>query len=119
MHDFRPAKPDKNQRYAPSASPGSREDGFSFNGLDPDDGDPTVASLMDAVSGVLGPMGVRSVSFAEPDEITDARGRTRGREHAYLHISDGTPNGCLCGFTVQNIAPSGTPECPVCVLLDG
>lgn len=70
------------------------------------------------ISSLLGPLGVSGVSFAEPTEIADARAHIRGRENTFMHVTDGTPTGCLCGFTVQHAPPQGAPECPVCELLD-
>ncbi|MGW6604850.1 hypothetical protein [Streptomyces sp. NPDC055036] len=113
MQDFTASGPGK------SPKPNRADQNVGFNGLDVDDDDPNVTVLKKAIAGNLAPLGVTSVTFAEPDEITDARKQIRGQEDAYLHTSDGTYHGCRCGYTVQRAAPSGAPECPVCVLLDG
>ncbi|MGW0881335.1 hypothetical protein [Streptomyces sp. NPDC002671] len=112
MQDFTAGRP----RKIPKPNPANQN--VTFTGLDVDDDDPNVAALKKSIAGNRAPMGVSSITFAEPGEITDARNRIRGREHAFMHVSDGTPHGCLCGYTVQRAAPSGAPECPVCALLD-
>lgn len=112
MQDFTAGGPRK------SPKPNPADQNFTFTGLDVDDDDPKVAALKKAITGNLAPTGITSVSFVEPGEIIDARNQTRGREGAYMHVSDGTSHGCLCGYTVQRNAPPGAPECPVCVLLD-
>ncbi|MFD9871721.1 hypothetical protein ACFXI8_26945 [Streptomyces niveus] len=112
MQDFTSGGTSKNPKPVPV------DQNVGFTGLDVDGDDPDVATLKNAIAGNLAPMGVTGVAFVEPGEITDARNRIRGREDVYLHVSDGTFHGCLCGYTLKRAAPSGAPECPVCVLLD-
>lgn len=112
MQDFTSGGTRKNPK------PGPADQNVGFTGLGVDGDDPDVATLKNAIAGNLAPMGVTDVTFVEPGEITDARNQIRGREDAYMHVSDGTFHGCLCGYTMQRAAPSGAPECPVCVLLD-
>ncbi|MBK3582517.1 hypothetical protein JHN49_01835 [Streptomyces sp. MBT57] len=76
------------------------------------------AELKDFITANLAPTGVTSVTFIEPPEIVQARNQILGHEGDYLHVSDGTYDGCLCGYTAQRLAPTGAPECPVCLLLD-
>ncbi|MFJ7280870.1 hypothetical protein [Kitasatospora sp. NPDC098663] len=96
----------------------SADQNVGFTGMGVDDDDPYAAALKNSIAGNLAPTGVTGITFAEPGEITDARNQIRGREDAYMHVSDGTYRGCLCGYTLQRVAPPGTRECPVCVLLD-
>ncbi|MDX3275573.1 MULTISPECIES: hypothetical protein [Streptomyces] len=105
-------------RHRRSPKPNPANQNVTFTGLDVDTYDPNVAALKKSIAGNLAPMGVNGITFAEPGEITDARNQIQGREDAYMHVSDGTFHGCLCGYTVQRDAPSGAPECPVCALLD-
>lgn len=77
-----------------------------------------VAELKDFITANLAPTGVTSVTFIEPPEVVQARNQVRGHGDDYLHVSDGTYDGCLCGYTAQRLAPTGAPECPVCLLLD-
>lgn len=113
MQDFTADRP----RKSPKTNPADQN--VRATGLGVDDVDPDMAALRSSIAGSLAPMGITSVSFVEPPETTDARNQIRGREDAYMHVSDGTHDGCLCGYTVQRPAPSGAPECPACVLLDG
>ncbi|MFD7541244.1 hypothetical protein [Streptomyces sp. NPDC059819] len=112
MQDFTSNRARRNPKPGP-AGQNVRYTGLGIDGVDAD-----AATLMNAIAGNLAPMGVTGVTFVEPDEITDARNQIRGREDIYMHVSDGTSHGCLCGYTVQYAAQSGAPECPVCVLLD-
>ncbi|MEU0030696.1 hypothetical protein AB0D34_08540 [Streptomyces sp. NPDC048420] len=112
MQDFTGGRPRKGSKPNPA------DQNARFTGLVVDDDDPDVAALKNSIADSLAPMGVTSITFTEPGEITDARNQIRGREDAYMHVSDGTYHGCLCGYTVQRNAPSGAPECPVCALLD-
>ncbi|MFE4335376.1 hypothetical protein ACFRQM_40015 [Streptomyces sp. NPDC056831] len=112
MKDFTAGRPCK------SLKPNPADQNVTFTGLDVDDNDSNVAALKRSIAGNLAPMGVNGISFVEPGEITDARSQVQGREDTYLHVSDGTSHGCLCGYTLQCAAPSGARECPVCVLLD-
>ncbi|WP_371793099.1 hypothetical protein OG285_32740 [Streptomyces sp. NBC_01471] len=114
MQDFTAGRPRK------SSKPNPANQSVTFTGLNVDDDDPNVAALKKSIAGNLAPTGANSnsITFVEPADITDARNRIRGREHAYMHVSDGTFHGCLCGYTVQRAVPPGAPECPVCVLLD-
>ncbi|MFD8609444.1 hypothetical protein [Streptomyces sp. NPDC059631] len=112
MQDFTADRP----RRGPKPNPATQH--VTPTGLDVDADAPNVAALKNSIAGNLAPMGVNGITFAEPGEITDARNQIQGREDAYMHVSDGTSHGCLCGYTVQRDAPSGAPECPVCVLLD-
>ncbi|MEH0432210.1 AAA family ATPase [Streptomyces turgidiscabies] len=112
VQDFTAGRP----RRSPKPNPANQN--VTFTGLDVDAYDPNVAALKKSIAGNLAPMGANGITFAEPGEITDARNQIQGREDAYMHVSDGTSHGCLCGYTVQRDAPSGAPECPVCVLLD-
>ncbi|MFK0179653.1 hypothetical protein ACIQVR_27205 [Streptomyces xanthochromogenes] len=113
MQDFTSGGTRKNPKPRPA------DQNVGFTGLGVDGDDPDAATLKNAITGHLAPMGVTHITFAEPGEITDARNQIRGREDTYLHVSDGTSQGCLCGYTTQRAAPSGAPECPVCVLLEG
>ncbi|MFC9755161.1 hypothetical protein [Streptomyces sp. NPDC056921] len=113
MKDFTDGQPRE------SLKPNHGDQNVLFTGLDVEDDDPNVAVLKRSIAGNLAPMGVSGISFAEPGEITDARSQVRGREDLYIHVTDGTYDGCLCGYTVQRPAPSGAPDCPACVLLDG
>ncbi|MFD4948871.1 hypothetical protein ACFWNT_41800 [Streptomyces sp. NPDC058409] len=105
-------------RSCKSLKPNAGDQNVPFTGLDVEDNDPNVAVLKRSIAGNLAPMGVKGISFVEPGEITDARNQVQGREGIYLHVSDGTSHGCLCGYAAQCAAPSGARECPVCVLLD-
>lgn len=120
MRDFRSRKTKKNSEPGrSSSSSGTHADrGFCFNGLNTDDDTAATVALKDSIAGMLGPMGINGVSFVEPKEITDARARIQCRENTFMHVTDGTPTGCLCGYIVQNPPPPGAPECPVWVLLD-
>lgn len=112
MRDFRP----EGQRKYPQLESEVRETGVTGSGADA--AAPNVANLKDSITANLAPMGITSLTFTEPPETTDSRNQIRGQEHAYLHISDGTADGCLCGYTPQRPAPAGAPDCPACVLLD-
>ncbi|MEU7156084.1 hypothetical protein AB0A98_06515 [Streptomyces chrestomyceticus] len=98
--------------------PGPADQNVGFTGLGVDGDDPYVTPLRNAIAENFASMDVTDVTFVEPGEITDARNQIRGREDTYMHVSDGTFRGRLCDYTVQRAAPSGAPECPVCVLLD-
>ncbi|MFE7118846.1 hypothetical protein ACFU99_25850 [Streptomyces sp. NPDC057654] len=107
----------KGSRKASKVNSAAQNAGFT--GLGVDDADADVAALKSSITRNLAPMGVNSITFVEPPETTDARKQIRGREDAYVHVSDGTYDGCLCGYTTQRPAPSGAPECPACALLEG
>ncbi|WP_328990419.1 hypothetical protein OG394_29585 [Kribbella sp. NBC_01245] len=74
--------------------------------------------LKKSISDMAGPHGIRSITFVEPQEIVDARAHIRHRENNFLHVTDGTPDGCLCGYRAQHAPPKRAPDCPVCQLLD-
>lgn len=120
MRDFRSSKAKKDSKPDQSRSWSGRpaDRGFSFSGLNTDDDSAATVALKDAIAGMLGPMGINGVNFVEPKEITDARAKIQGCENSFMHVTDGTPTGCLCGYIVQNPPPVGAPECPVCDLLD-
>jgi hypothetical protein len=118
MRDFR-SKRTKSKPGHSNSSCGTRADrGFCFNGLNTDDDTAATVALKDSIAGMLGPMGITGVSFVEPKEITDARSWIQGRENTFMHVTDGTPTGGLCGYIAQNPPPPGAPGCPVCDLLD-
>lgn len=93
--------------------------GFAFSGMD-DDGpdDPVTAALKASIARNLAPHGVTGIVFAEDDDLIAARVRIKGHEAGYAHISDGTPTGCLCGWTTPAPAMTSAPWCPVCERLD-
>ena len=119
MRDFTSGSDKKNSDPEKSQQPSNpAEATFTFNGVSIDDDQAATGILKKSISGLLGPTGVSGISFAEPKEIVDARARIRGREDTFMHVTDGTPAGCLCGYSVQHAPPRGTLECPVCEILD-
>lgn len=112
MRDFSAERP----RKYPQPEPAVRK--AKVPGPGADAAAPNTANLKDSITANLAPMGITSVTFTEPPEITNGRNQIRGQEDAYQHVTDGTDDGCLCGYTAQRPAPRGAPECPVCVLLD-
>lgn len=119
MRDFtsscnkRNSTPDQSQM--PSKTP---ESDFSANGLNADNDQTDTGVLKKYISNVLRPQGISSVSFVEPKEIADARAHIRHRENTFMHVTDGTPAGSLCGYSIQHAPPQRASDCPVCELLD-
>lgn len=118
MRDFTSGKSKNSSPGESSSSSTAANPGFTFNGLSPDDDTTAVGALQNAIAGKLGPLGVAGISFVDPPELIDARARIRRRENTFMHISDGTSTGVLCGSIIQNAPSPGSPECPVCEILD-
>ncbi|GAB3943975.1 hypothetical protein GCM10029976_067380 [Kribbella albertanoniae] len=119
MRDFTASKAEENSEPDQSGSQlGPADRGFRFNGLSTDDDTAMTVALKNSIAGTLALSGISGISFAEPQEITDARARIQGRESTFRHVTDGTPTGCLCGYTPQKPPARGAPDCPACELLD-
>ncbi|MFK4087269.1 hypothetical protein ACI2LF_24390 [Kribbella sp. NPDC020789] len=119
MRDFTSRSDIENSNPGPSRQSSDDAEPATFSNGVKIGGDQTASGILKkSISSLLGPLGVSGVSFAEPKEIVDARAHIRGRENTFMHVTDGTPTGSLCGSTVQHAPPQGAPACPVCELLD-
>ncbi|MFC4048358.1 hypothetical protein ACFOY4_01570 [Actinomadura syzygii] len=120
MRDFAP-NPGARKRHRspePPAQPSQPTYTFTESNNDNGDEDPMVATLQSSIAANLAPLGITSISFAEDDEMIDARARIRNKEAGYKHISDGSHDRSLCGWTIAAAPRTSAPICPVCELLD-
>lgn len=119
MRDFTSSRDNMNSSPDQSQPPSSpAESGFFFNGVNADDDPTDIGLLKKFISNTLRPQGIGGISFVEPKEIADARARIRHCENTVMHVTDGTPTGSLCGYSIQQAPPQRAPDCPVCELLD-
>lgn len=119
MRDFTSSRDKRNSASDQSQIPSSpAESSFSFNGVNADVDPTDIGVLKKSISNTLRPQGISGISFVEPKEIADARARIRHRENTFMHVTDGTPTGSLCGYSIQHAPPPRAPDCPVCELLD-
>ncbi|MET9661151.1 hypothetical protein [Streptomyces sp. NPDC006510] len=79
MKDFTAERPRKGSK------PDQADQNAGFTGLGVDDGDPDVAALKNSIAGNLAPMGITSVTFVEPEQLSipvDHRGEPQvARSH--------------------------------------